>query len=878
MRPKEVVDSSAMADASFTSCNGNPLHHREYVEETDNLGAEILNDFDSYWKDLEDRLTISRMVSDSVIKGMVCAVEEEATEKIAHKELELARLKETLHLYHVGSDRNESLEVYHYQNTMKHGFYPSYSYALLEHDRSTESLDVLKGEAEEQFRNLKKEIDKIKASSPIMRKNSASEILGLGGLLQENMSDKRVDVDKMLDGLRATFNSAHKQAHNLVHISRSSLLEWQQDQECQAEIEGMLTKIFLEGLQQEFEQRLVDHNAQFCGNDRAKWLAEKVKEISSLRQELDDISKSLSIPEIGHLVSHRSLEQRKGSSNHTLWEGNGKHDKSMIIMPEKLELSQLGHLSKEELLHYFKTEMTKMKRDHESRVQEMTEEYFSLKRELLKERDSSLQVKKDKEFDALRKKIPEIISKLDEIILENEKLLAMSNTGSLENLRDKVESLYSENCRLRDLLADKKKEIKFLISQVYDAKEKIVADSVVRANLSKMLVDLKGSLEDAHIEASIREDLCTFLLKEVVSQIESFSQELVVENDFIEGVYAIIFREAALSFEPADKLELEDSDLEATIMQGLNEVFLGETLKEAMEKLGNLNSRHAKENEIRSFLEREVLEKEEAMRCTVEQREKLEQEITALTAITDEKDCLLQESADAMAKEKEKLELASLELNNLRGQTNQQQMLILKLHEESEVNRVNLVGALKKIESYEGEIYKLRERLELVTENFRQTAEEKNMLLVMSQEKQSFIEVAENEHRRQMDSISIVVHGLSRAVMDFESRATEDIRRNSARLECLTLQLGSLMQKASKLRRTGLQYKQKFEKRCSDLQKAEAEVDLLGDEVDNLLSLLEKIYIALDHYSPILQHYPGITEILKLVRRELSEEVAKPVC
>ncbi|KVH85898.1 hypothetical protein Ccrd_025420, partial [Cynara cardunculus var. scolymus] len=35
-------------------------------------------------------------------------------------------------------------------------------------------------------------------------------------------------------------------------------------------------------------------------------------------------------------------------------------------------------------------------------------------------------------------------------------------------------------------------------------------------------------------------------------------------------------------------------------------------------------------------------------------------------------------------------------------------------------------------------------------------------------------------------------------------------------------------------------------------------VDLLGDEVETLLGLLEKIYIALDHYSPVLQHYPGV--------------------
>lgn len=41
----------------------------------------------------------------------------------------------------------------------------------------------------------------------------------------------------------------------------------------------------------------------------------------------------------------------------------------------------------------------------------------------------------------------------------------------------------------------------------------------------------------------------------------------------------------------------------------------------------------------------------------------------------------------------------------------------------------------------------------------------------------------------------------------------------------------------------------------------ESQVDLLGDEVETLLDLLEKIYIALDHYSPILKHYPGVSTI-----------------
>jgi hypothetical protein len=40
------------------------------------------------------------------------------------------------------------------------------------------------------------------------------------------------------------------------------------------------------------------------------------------------------------------------------------------------------------------------------------------------------------------------------------------------------------------------------------------------------------------------------------------------------------------------------------------------------------------------------------------------------------------------------------------------------------------------------------------------------------------------------------------------------------------------------------------------------QVDILGDEVDALLSILGKIYIALDHYSPVLKHYPGVRQLI----------------
>jgi hypothetical protein len=38
----------------------------------------------------------------------------------------------------------------------------------------------------------------------------------------------------------------------------------------------------------------------------------------------------------------------------------------------------------------------------------------------------------------------------------------------------------------------------------------------------------------------------------------------------------------------------------------------------------------------------------------------------------------------------------------------------------------------------------------------------------------------------------------------------------------------------------------------------ELQVDLFGDEVELLLGLLSKTYKALNHYSPVLQHYLGV--------------------
>lgn len=90
----------------------------------------------------------------------------------------------------------------------------------------------------------------------------------------------------------------------------------------------------------------------------------------------------------------------------------------------------------------------------------------------------------------------------------------------------------------------------------------------------------------------------------------------------------------------------------------------------------------------------------------------------------------------------------------------------------------------------------------------------------------------------------------------------------SSRLENFKLQLHPLVQHATLLRRKESLYRTAFTKRCENLQRAEAEVDVLGDQVDKLTGLLKKTYLTLHQQSPFLKS-SEVLEILKLIKQEV---------
>ncbi|KAI4299700.1 hypothetical protein L6164_033134 [Bauhinia variegata] len=495
-------------------------------------------------------------------------------------------------------------------------------------------------------------------------------------------------------------------------------------------------------------------------------------------------------------------------------EGDGNGEDSRNNKPDNLDSVSLKHLSREELMTHYNSEITKMRRNYESQVQQMTEENFRLKRELRRERGSSSPMKQDKEFDMRRENIPHFISKLDNILFGNEKVHLFNGSKSLSTLKDRVESLDSRNHRLRDTLMDKKKELRSISSQLSDAVEKLSQQQLTEKNLLQRIQKLECDIGDSDAEFSIIQDVYKCLFEEILGEFRRIVEESVIRL-------------------------------------GLLELIFKETLINAEDKLRSLNAEYVNENHIRVSLEMESIKNKEALRLEAAEKEKLKQEMLMLMSELEEKDKEVQAVTEAVVVEIRKMGLAS----------------------------GNLAEALKEVDQYKEKMYKLHQNLEQRTKELREIDEERKVFRALTQEKQDAltqIEAREMETRKQMGSTIVLARELLTAVSGFESRVNKDISRNCSRVESMISVFHCLIKKANILKTNGLLYKQRLETSCSNLEKAEVEVDLLADEVNTLLSFLEEIYKKLDHYSPILQHYPGITEILELVRRKLIGESRIP--
>ncbi|KAG0466160.1 hypothetical protein HPP92_017740 [Vanilla planifolia] len=249
---------------------------------------------------------------------------------------------------------------------------------------------------------------------------------------------------------------------------------------------------------------------------------------------------------------------------------------------------------------------------------------------------------------------------------------------------------------------------------------------------------------------------------------------------------------------------IEYAEMKANFVHEIYSVLFRELTSEANSLINGIMMEQGLE---RTCLEALVSKKEIELLSEIEEKNNLMQKMTSLSLLLSEKEKVASEAWSTLMLQKQHFDLVNKELDMLRSDVNMQKIIISENNIQSDLIRNQLDETLKQIHLYETEIEK--------------SEREKTILHEIIKAKENELSYSSAYGNKQ------------------QIKQIEKIKK-------------------------GLWYKRMFEIRNSDLQKAEAEVDLLGDEVDALVSLLGKVYVALDHYSPVLQHYPGVMDVLKL--------------
>ncbi|XP_078176023.1 WPP domain-associated protein-like [Carex rostrata] len=416
-------------------------------------------------------------------------------------------------------------------------------------------------------------------------------------------------------------------------------------------------------------------------------------------------------------------------------------------------LLNLDEMKREDLMNYFKEEIKKMKREHDSLLQQKTEEVFVLKRELLKEKGSSNPLQSE----ILRKKISKLVTKLEGILSEKEssaaRLSENHNNLSLINEQEvKILALEEENQQLRNMVAEKEKQWN--------------ANTLFHLNIE----------EDILIESEIREEVKKTVFKKMLDEFGS-------------------------------KMQGDISRFESK-----------------------------KDKEL-------CIEKEE--------KEKLKQMVDSLCKHAEGKDKFTSEVQQKFMLLSSKFNFFKEQFNNMEEKIKEQDLHFSNSNRNLDALSSKVEQILVTVHENEEDFKRLKHDLKNISGNF--------------------------EKEKQKEVMETVMVSVEKMLEMVEWRLINNVDCCASRILFMKSQFDQLVRGAKILKQEKEWYKKASETKSDNLRMAEKEVDLLGDEVDALTYLLEKVFGVLNHYSYVFQHYPGVIEVLKLIDNYMKGEPIKIV-
>ncbi|RCV09460.1 hypothetical protein SETIT_2G030700v2 [Setaria italica] len=640
----------------------------------------------------------------------------------------------------------------------------------------TEYLDLMKLEVDQQLNKLTEDIRVFKSYDLAHKydaNSSCSTACHVG---------KLTEIDEGFNSLKVLLVVVFQQIREMLTLVNASIHDLQWEHELQLEVIRIIIGDCIRGLQDELGRRL--HEQSSIVNSLRKNWQETVAQCASIREDLIAISDIL-LPseEEPHipLCRHESLgnwsDRWKFSffrkithQDHSLSSSeqnkNSATQKSISlseVISEKSDFRHLKGMPRQEMLNYFRSEISKLRRLHELDLQEKTEELFKFKREKW-----SLALKYDVEFEPLRKKFPEIILRFDQIMSNGMAAPTICSASDAlderSRLNSRIDSLYRDNQHLRCLLAEKTKNVQELSCQISDASRKMSLQYSLEKQLLRQVSNIKEEYEDLYVESTIRDEIYQTVTRKLVDS------------------HRNILEDTAQNF-------------------------------------------HAK----LSSLEAALSEKDKALSLSNEENQKLKEKLSIL-----EKEHFVQNN-------QQDLELTKQE---------SEEMVLRDIEMETHVAPQRPYEISDQDMPYE-ELINLNQTLEIASTTLKE----------VETKKLDYSDIlGKREQEKQLDCIMVSIMDLSKEFVEIEHKMSEDIKGNDKKTENLNDRCNHMVQQAIVLTKKGLWYKQMLDTRRSELRKAESEVDILGNKVNALLSLVQKIYVTLEHYSPVFQHHPVLLD------------------
>ncbi|KAG6554279.1 hypothetical protein Mapa_004195 [Marchantia paleacea] len=568
--------------------------------------------------------------------------------------------------------------------------------------------------------------------------------------------------------------------------------------------------------------------------------------------------------EVARLLYNQATsdDSKKADTSRNVGSGTDSTTCSMKGKPgrAKIETKVSGSpLSKLDLLVRKNEEL---RREKEQLLTQKTDEIYKLKREFYKELERVKgERRKDYESDGSQKDSPkskprkprqqafigpdvepnDAVAKLEKVVLDHE--------GKVSEMRGFWDA---EKSVLLDSLSQKENEIKELVTKLSSQSQaqksddsakfgKVVADNERMVSEMRALWDAEKSTLLESI--SQRDDE----IKELVTKL-SLQTEVRSSDDCakLEKVVADLERKEA------DMRALWDAE-KSTLLESLSK--RDDEIKQLVTKLSlqteaRLSDDYAKLEKVVADLERKDSEVRALWDTEKSVFEKKIQELGSnlIQALEREREC-----SKRQASLEERLAAVEMERSRLKA-----------VHEEEMENAASCF--IKDLE------VKSRQLSEAVKD-----AQEKNRRVVELDDEVRRVNDAVSVLRAEISSVrqqmeigfAEEVQSWIASVQQLERGVTHRTKQYNLRLQRAHSLLNHLVRQFSLLASSETVHMQNLQ----NLTKAEAEVDLLGDEVDALMDVLEKVYTVLSHYHPVIQHYPGLADLAKVVRNEVLQRL-----